>query len=334
MAFRQKNPQCSLDQPLQTCSRTQGLEGAEASAAAEKACLSSHPPMPGSLKEAPDAGVLSSPESPQSVFTSSVVTTATPSSKSGEGSNSQEGKGSSSEAVPDPKNVPLDALDEKAAWLVDFLLHKYEVKEPITQAEMLKIVSKEYQDHFTDILLRASTRMEVIFGLDVREVDPVLHRYAILIKLGLTYDGMWHGVKGVPKTGILILLLGAIFMKGNHATEMEIWEILSVMGLQPGKKHYIFGDIRSLITKYFVEEGYLFYQQVTNSDAPQFEFLWGPRAHAETTKMQVLRFLAKVYGTDPRFFTSQYEEAFEEEEEIFRARVGIAAIDYRGHCQF
>ncbi|XP_054422312.1 melanoma-associated antigen B16 [Pteronotus mesoamericanus] len=325
MAFCQKNAQCSPDQPLQTCSRTQGLEGAEASAAAEKACLSSHPPMPGSLKEAPDAGVLSSPESPQSVFTSSVVTTATQSSKSGEGSNSQEGKGSSSEAVPDPKNVPVDALDERAAWLVDFLLHKYEVKEPITQAEMLKIVDKKYRDHFTDILLRASTRMEVIFGLDVKEVDPIHHRYAILIKLGLTYDGMRHGVKGVPKTGVLLLLLGAIFMNGNSATEKEIWEVLSVIGLYPGRKHYIFGDPRSLITKYFVEEGYLIYKQMAFSGPAQFEYLWGPRAHAETTKMQVLKFLAKIHGSDPSSFTSQYEEAFEEEQERSQARVATVA---------
>lgn len=42
---------------------------------------------------------------------------------------------------------------------------------------------------------------------------------SFFIKLGLTYDGMMHGEAGVPKTGILILILGVIFMKGNCATE-------------------------------------------------------------------------------------------------------------------
>ncbi|KAM5291043.1 melanoma-associated antigen B16-like [Glossophaga mutica] len=332
MAFHRKNPQCSPKQPLQSHSETQGLETAQAPEVVEKACVSSHPPMPGSFKEAPVAGIPSTPETPQSFCSSSMVTMAILSSKSGEGSNSQEKGCSTLEAVSDPKNVPIDALDERAAWLVDFLLFKYEKKEPIAKAEMLKIINKLYQDHFTDILVKASERMEIIFGLDVKEVDPIQHRYAVVIKLGLTYDGMLHGVKGVPKTGILILLLGAIFMNGNHATEEEIWKILSVMKLYPGKKHYIFGDPRSLITKHFVEENYLMYQQMANSYPVQREYLWGPRAHAETTKMEVLKFLAKVHGSDPSSFTSLYEEAFEEEQERSRAKIATTAIDHLGHC--
>ncbi|XP_045716376.1 melanoma-associated antigen B16-like [Phyllostomus hastatus] len=328
MAFNQKNPQSTPNQPLQSCSETQGLEAAQAPEAVERACLSSDPPMPGSLNEAPAAGIPSSPESPQSFCTSSIVTIATSSCKSGEESSSQEEEGSTSQ------EVFTDALDDRVALLVDFLLVKYHMKEPITKAEMLIIVREEYQDHFTDILLQASERMEMIFGLDVKEIDPIHHCYAIVIKLGLTYDGMLHGEKGVPKTGILILLLGAIFMNGNRATEEEIWKILSVMKLYPGKKHAIFGDPSCLITKHFVEEEYLKYQQVANSDPAQFEFLWGPRTHAETTKMQVLTYLAKVYGSDPSSFPSQYEEAFQEELERSQARIATVAIDYHGHSQF
>ncbi|XP_036998884.2 melanoma-associated antigen B16-like [Artibeus jamaicensis] len=318
MAFHQKNPQRSPNQPLQSRSK--------------RACLSPYPPMPGSLKEAPAAVIPSTPESPQSFCSSSMATMAILSSKSGEGSGSQGEGVSTLEAISGPKNVPVDALDERAAWLVDFLLFKYEKKGAITKAEMLKIVNKLYQDHFTDILARASERMEVIFGLDVKEVDPIQHRYAIFIKLGLTYDGMLHGVKGVPKTGVLILLLGAIFMNGNRATEEEIWEILSVMKLYPGKKHYIFGDPTSLITRHFVEENYLTYRQATNSYTAQREYLWGQRARAETTKMQVLKFLAKVHGSDPRSFTSLYEEAFEEEQARSQVKIATAAINNPDHC--
>lgn len=108
---------------------------------------------------------------------------------------------------------------------------------------------------------------------------------------------MLHCEVGVPKTGVLILILGAIFMKGNHATKQDIWDVLSMMQLYSGKKNYIFGEPNKLITKYFVEQEYLKYQKVANSDPAQFEFLWRPRAHAETTKIKVLEFLAKVHGT-------------------------------------
>lgn len=79
----------------------------------------------------------------------------------------------------------------------------YGVNEPMTKADMLKIVIKEYEDHFTEILLRASEHVEVIFGLDVKKVDPTNSCHD-LIKLGLTCDRVLHGEKGRPETSILI----------------------------------------------------------------------------------------------------------------------------------
>ena len=125
----------------------------------------------------------------------------------------------------------------------------------------------------------------------------------------------------MPKTGILILILGVIFVKGNCATEDDVWEVLNVTRLYSGRKHFIFGEPRELITKDFVKEKYLEYRQVANTDPAQFEFLWGPRAHAETTKTKVLEFLAKVHGTDPSSFPSQYEDALQDERERARARI-------------
>ncbi|XP_053512464.1 melanoma-associated antigen B16-like [Artibeus jamaicensis] len=146
------------------------------------------------------------------------------------------------------------------ALLVNFLLFKYQMKEPKTKADMLNIASKEYgEDHFTEIFVRASVYMELTFGLDVKEVDPTNRCYAILIKMGLTSDGILRGEKETPKTSILILILGVIFMKGNCATREEVWEVLSVKGFYLWRKHYIFGKHRKLITNHFMEEECLKY---------------------------------------------------------------------------
>jgi hypothetical protein len=64
---------------------------------------------------------------------------------------------------------------------------------------------------------------------------------------------------------------------------------------------------------------------MANSNPPRYEFLWGPRAHAETSKMKVLEFLAKVYGTIPSAFPSWYEEALRDEEERAQARAAARA---------
>ncbi|XP_027464284.1 melanoma-associated antigen B16 [Zalophus californianus] len=324
MLQHQKNPRCLYDQGFQTCSEVEDMEVVQVSKALEEICLSSYPLMAGNSTEAPDAGKPSTPESHQSFCSSSFAITTTSSSELNESSRSQE-EDSTLWAGPDPKNVPIDALDKKVISLVNFMLFKYRMKEPVTKADM-KIVIKEYEDHFIEIFLRASEYMEMVFGLDVKRVDPIKYCYGLFIKLGLTYDGVLDGEEGMPKTGILIFILGVIFMKGNSATEEEVWEVLNWTGIYAGRKHAIFGEPRKLITKDFMKEKYLEYRQVANRDLAQFEFLWGPRAHAETTKMKVLEFLAKFNGTDPSSFPSQYEEALQDEEERGRARISARSV--------
>ena len=72
---------------------------------------------------------------------------------------------------------------------------------------------------------------------------------------------------GLPKSGFLMVLLGIIFMKGNLATREEVREFLSVLGVYTGRRHWISGEPRRLITKDLVQK-YLKYRQVPNGDPP------------------------------------------------------------------
>ncbi|XP_058147060.2 melanoma-associated antigen B10-like [Dasypus novemcinctus] len=193
---------------------------------------------------------------------------------------------------------------------------------------MLTSVIKKYKDHFPEILRRTTDCMELLFGIDVKEVDPKSHCYLLVNKLDLTYDGRLSGDDGMPKTGLLILILGVIFMKGNCATDEEVWEVMNMMNMMniySGRKHFLFGEPRKIITGNFVKEKYLEYRQVPNSDPPCYEFLWGPRAQAEANKMKLLEFLAKIHGMSPRCFLSQYEEALKDEQERGQARIADKA---------
>ena len=211
-------------------------------------------------------------------------------------------------------------IDDKVADLVRFLLLKYRKKELTTKAEMLSSIIKEYQNHFAVIFSEAFECMQLVYGIDVKEVDPTNHSYVLVTKLGLTYDGMVSNEHSMPKTGLLIFILSIIFVEGNCVPEEKIWEALNVMGLHAGREHCIYGEPRDLITKELVQEQYLVYQQVPNSDPTCYEFLWGPRAHAETSKMKVLEFLAQINETDPRSFPHWYEEALRDEEQRNQAR--------------
>uniref|UniRef100_A0AAA9SBH7 MAGE domain-containing protein n=1 Tax=Bos taurus TaxID=9913 RepID=A0AAA9SBH7_BOVIN len=222
----------------------------------------------------------------------------------------------SSDVSSSTENTYSDTLNSMTSLLEQFLLHKYKMKQPIMKENMLKIIHPRYHNRFAEILKRASEH-EAVFAVDLKEVDSTTHSYDLVSKLNLPNNGrVWDG-RGLPKTGLLMTVLGVVFVKGNCAAEEDIWKFLNMMRVYAGRKHFIYGEPRKLITKDFVTMKYLEYRQVANSDPPRYEFLWGPRAHAETSKMKVLEFLAKVNDTVPSAFSSQYEEALQDEEERF-----------------
>ncbi|KAM5291066.1 LOW QUALITY PROTEIN: melanoma-associated antigen B10-like [Glossophaga mutica] len=195
-------------------------------------------------------------------------------------------------------------LDEEVLVLVHYLLYKYQRKEPIIKVYMLRNAAQVYKHHFHEILRRASEHLELVFGLDGKEVYSNKNTYILINKLQLSCDSREH--RGVPKTDLLMIILGVIFMKGNCAPKAEVWKVVHLMGLHVGKKYFIFGEPKKIITDDLVKENYLEYCQVSDSDPPHYAFL-RPRAHAETSKMKVLEFLAKIHDTIPSEFPHYYK---------------------------
>ncbi|KAL4693365.1 hypothetical protein H8957_002737 [Semnopithecus entellus] len=343
-----KRQRCMPEEDLQSQSETQSLEGAQAPPAVEEdassststsssfpssfpssssSSSSSYPLIPSTPeKVSADEGTPNPPQSAQIACSSPSVIASLPLDQSDEGFSSQKEESPSTlQALPDNESLPRSEIDEKVTDLVEFLLFKYQTKELITKAEILESVIKNYEEHFPVILSEASECMLLVFGIDVKELDPTGHSFVLVTSLGLTYDGMLSDVQSMPKTGILILILSIIFIEGYCTPEEVIWEALNMMGLYDGMEHFIYGEPRKLLTQDWVQENYLEYRQVPGSDPARYEFLWGPRAHAEIRKMSLLKFLAKVNGSDPRSFPLWYEEALKDEEE--RAQARIATTD-------
>nr|XP_010962215.2 melanoma-associated antigen B4-like [Camelus bactrianus] len=307
---------------------TQNLQGARATEAA--AAEGETPSSPSSVSQGspPSSPAAGTSQQPEGAVAPSSPEAGGACSGSEQGAQSQEERASASQAACSAQSSLRDPLTRKACKLMQFLLEKYKTNEPITQTALLKIVNRKYKEHFPEILRRVSERLELVFGLELKEVDPSSHSYALVCKLGLPSDENLSGDRGLPKSGLLMTLLGVIFMKGNRATEEEVWEFLGALGVHPGKRHLIFGEPRRLITKDLVQQKYLEYRQVPDSDPPRYEFLWGPKAHAETTKMKVLEVLAKINGAVPRAFPKLYEEALKDEEE----RAGVTAAVSAAAC--
>ncbi|XP_037676695.1 melanoma-associated antigen B10-like [Choloepus didactylus] len=321
----QKSKLRAREKRRQAHAGNQNLVGAQATAASQELQSSCSRHFKDVHQGSRAAGTPNTQPGPQRAPSTSTPAVAISYSRSNEGANNQEEEIlSSSQAQAVIAQLHRDPLYRKVVLMVYYLLYKYQMKEPITKGEMLRNVIQMYRNHFPEILRRASEHLELIFGLDVKEVDPHRHTYILVNKLELSDNERLSDDSGFPKTGFLMNSLGLIFMKGNSATGQQIWEMLNMMGVYAGWRHFIYGEPRKLILD-LVQEEYLEYRQVPNSDPPCYEFLWGPRAHAETSKMKVLEFWAKVYNSVPSAFPAWYEEAVRDEEERARARAAARA---------
>ncbi|XP_048191422.1 melanoma-associated antigen 2-like [Perognathus longimembris pacificus] len=273
--------------------------------------FSSTPPIQNTTMELP-ATVNQPPQSPQIAFSSFSAMESNPQNEDNFGSqNHQQAVRVCHQHTPAyPASLQQDAIA-----LVPYLLLKYWLKQPAIKAEMLNYITPNHHHYFSVIFRRARACMQLLFGINAEEVDPTFHTYVLSTAAGLTYDGIMSDVQGLPKTGLLIIVLSIIFMEGNRAREEFVWRALSMMEVYAGREHCLFGDPRKLVMEDFIQQGYLEYQQVPGSVPACYEFLWGPKARAETTKMKVLQHCAQFGGVDPVSFSALYEEALRDEEE-------------------
>ncbi|XP_004643735.1 melanoma-associated antigen 10-like [Octodon degus] len=211
-------------------------------------------------------------------------------------------------------------LDDSIATVLILLLQKYQTQEAITKAEMLHTLGPDYDSEQIPLFKIVCENMCLSFGIDMREVDPMSHTYALLPLLGLTYNGMLSdNYQCLSKIDLLIVILTIILVKGNCVSEDDIKEFLRKREMLPQKDHFVLKDPWKFITEELVQQGYLEYRQVANSDPAHYEFLWGPRAHAETTKMKVLEHLAKLNCSEPSSYPRLYADALGQEQEAAHA---------------
>uniref|UniRef100_A0A8D1K9Y8 MAGE domain-containing protein n=1 Tax=Sus scrofa TaxID=9823 RepID=A0A8D1K9Y8_PIG len=228
-----------------------------------------------------------------------------------------------------PLSRDVAILQERANKLVKYLLVKDQTKIPIKRSDMLKDVIQEYDEYFPEIIERASYALEKMFRVNLKEIDKQSSLY-ILISIQESSAGILGTTKDTPKLGLLMVILSVIFMNGNKANEAIIWEVLRKLGLHPGVRHSLFGEVRKLITDEFVKQKYLEYKRVPNSRPPEYEFFWGLRSYHETSKMKVLKFACKVQKKDPKDWAAQYREAVEMEVQLqlwlwLRLRPGLSS---------
>ena len=323
----QKSKHRAREKRRQARAEIQGLHDQATTSRGEETTSSSPPDSESAPSSSCAAGTTTGPPGAQGTTSAAAGAICkrsgvggTADSRSGVGAKGQVQEGeNSSQASAAAESCHTD-LTRESESLLRYMLFKYMMRELIKRSEMLKVIHRSYRKQFPEILRRDSECMELEFGLVLKEVRPNSHCYTLVSNLDLSDSESMRGDWGLPKNGLLMPLLGVIYLNGNHAPEEKIWKFLNMLGIYDGRSHFIFGEPRKLITEDLVREEYLEYRQVPGSDPPRYEFLWGPKALTETSKTKVLQFLAKVKDSVHPAFLLQYEEAWREEVETTGAR--------------
>ncbi|XP_065770929.1 melanoma-associated antigen B2-like [Muntiacus reevesi] len=334
MPRRQKSKVPGQGKHQQARAKTQGLHDQATTSRGEETTSSSPPDLESAPSSSSAAGTPMGPQGAQGMASAAAGAIpkryagvgATARSRAGVGAEGQgQGGESSSQASAAAESRHIDPLSKQMQVLVQKMLYKYTVRELIKRSEMLKAINKRYRGQFPEILRRASEHIETVFGLVLKEVRPDGHSYILVSNLELSDSESMRSDRGLPKNGLLMPLLGVIYLNGHRLSEEKIWKILNYLGIYDGRRHFIFGDTRKFLTEDLVREGYVEYRQVPGSNPPRYEFLWGPRALIESNKMKVLEFLARINDTVPATFLEHFEESSREEVESTSARA-VASV--------
>ena len=72
--------------------------------------------------------------------------------------------------------------------------------------------------------------------------------------------------------------------------------------------------MRKLVTEVWPRQLYVKYTKIERSDPIAHEFQWGFRADKEFSKMDILKFVCRMYNDEnpPQFWRTQYETAQQE----------------------
>ncbi|XP_004643718.1 melanoma-associated antigen 4-like [Octodon degus] len=285
------------------------IEEKEAAASASSAFCFTYASM-GATEEESGSETPGCPQNPQGMFPAPTVMSFDPRSPCKEGSGTQGEEGPSpSQGRGAPQITREEFINHNLGKFLPFLLLKFQNKELITLKEMVHAVDPAHREHCPLVFRGVCECMCMSFGVEMRPAENFSHSYELVPVLGLTYTGLLDNVvQAIPKAGLLIFILSAIIVKGERLREEDLKELLRSRQVLGEREHAVIGDPWKFITEDLVQAEYLVYQQVPNSDPACYEFLWGPRAHAETTQKKVLRHTFSMVRTDPRAFPRLQEQ--------------------------
>ncbi|OQR71935.1 melanoma-associated antigen G1-like [Tropilaelaps mercedesae] len=212
-------------------------------------------------------------------------------------------------------------LTVMASNLAHFLLIQERSRLGVKKADIVEKILKGNSGLLRDVMLEANRILEHNLGYKIQEV-PGKRVYIVTntmdfscLEAYLTPDKHWEHVRGL----ICIILSLILMSSGESIEESQLWGFLQQINVnRDDKRHPVFGDVEKMIKSTLVKQHYLDYVKEKNGSG---KFSWGFRAQHEFKPMELLRFVADVYGDGKSAsdFTTTYKRIFELEKEVVQS---------------
>ncbi|XP_003737627.1 melanoma-associated antigen E1 [Galendromus occidentalis] len=214
----------------------------------------------------------------------------------------------------------LDLVASLASNLAHMLLIQEKTKLGLKKSDIINQVLRGHAEDrasttrlLKEVLEEASRLLENAFGYKIKEI-PGKALFILVNTLDfeqveqfLEIDGEWKQIRG-----FLCIVLSFILMSGGEIRDEQLWDFLRNLNVaEDDKSHPTLGDVEKLVKTTFVRWHYL---DLIKERQGLNSFRWGVRAEHEFNKMEMLNFVASIYGDGrtARDFTGVFRRLEEE----------------------
>ncbi|XP_072386175.1 non-structural maintenance of chromosomes element 3 homolog [Diabrotica undecimpunctata] len=234
--------------------------------------------------------------------------------------NSSRSKGSKtslSQQSSQRNEIGTDDIEEQVNNLLRYFINRAGVHVSFKKTELRKNVLANVGTQFQEIFNKASKILEEVYGYKILVGDSSQNSAKeYLITNALPYKP--DPTEYIPPNGypedvnkvFTLLVLSHIFMSNNSVSDNSLYSFLETFGIDIQRRHEIFGNIKDCLN---LLKNKKYINMETEQLSKKVTFSWGSRAEKEISKLEVLKFVCKMYKTTtPTAWTKQYQSVQEQ----------------------
>ncbi|RZC37282.1 melanoma-associated antigen D2-like [Asbolus verrucosus] len=184
------------------------------------------------------------------------------------------------------------------------------------KADIQKNVTPRAGQQFQQIIEKAADILKNVYGYNLLVCNQTeKSSKAYIISNSMPYMN-YSLNREEPETKdfrkiLLLLILSHIYMSHIPITEASLYAFLTCFKIDVNKRHPLFGQVKDYIMNVLVKKKYLLME--TDSLSKKISFSWGIRAEKEVSKLEILKFVCKIYKThQPKSWSNQFRVATEQ----------------------